>query len=702
MTGHLLFRSGAFLLLSAFCAAGGAVALFDPADPIARERVKTNDVQTETLSDGGGTALLVNSGLKGQWPGIELHPPGGLWDLGASGYVEVAWRNRSDVPLTLHCRVDNHGADGVEHCLNGSQQLGPGKDGAFRVPLQRWGNDNLGGKLFGMNGYPKTPGGQGTIDPARIPRILLFVTQSGHPRSLEVRSVRAGGEPGAFAKPTALTADASPFFPFIDGFGQYRHKSWPGKINSLAELTERRVREEAELAATKDPAGWNRYGGWAGGPQQKATGFFRVEKTNGKWWLIDPDGALFFSQGIDCVGALDATPIEERGEWFEDFPGNDPRFAGFQWKAFALKNHYAGRKPLNFSFAGANFLRKYGDDWAGPRNEMIHRRLRAWGVNTIGNWSDGRLCMLRRTPYTDLIGTGGARMIEGSEGYWGKFPDVFDPSFKDSVRASMLSKEGKSAGDPWCIGYFCDNEMSWGDSESLALGALASPFEQPAKRVFIAVLRDKYRNLARLNRAWGTGYESWETVGDDNKLPDKQRAGEDLRGFSRHVAETYFREVRAAVKSVAPAQLYLGCRFAWANPLAAAAAAEYCDVVSYNIYQDGVRDFEYPLGRDVPVIIGEFHFGALDRGMMHTGLMAVENQRARAKAYENYVLDALEHPQMVGCHWFQYQDQPTTGRGLDGENYQIGFVDVADTPYPEMTAASRRLAERMYPTRAGK
>ena len=106
-------------------------------------------------------------------------------------------------------------------------------------------------------------------------------------------------------------------------------------------------------------------------------------------------------------------------------------------------------------------------------------------------------------------------------------------------------------------------------------------------------------------------------------------------------------------------------------------------------------------GPERPLLIGEFHFGALDRGMFHTGLVAVADQAARADAYRRYVDTALRDPLLVGVHWFQYKDQPLTGRVLDGENYQIGFVNLVDTPYPEMTAATRALAARLYPTRAG-
>jgi hypothetical protein len=71
----------------------------------------------------------------------------------------------------------------------------------------------------------------------------------------------------------------------------------------------------------------------------------------------------------------------------------------------------------------------------------------------------------------------------------------------------------------------------------------------------------------------------------------------------------------------------------------------------------------------------------------------------RAATYRTYVEGALRHPQFVGCHWFQYMDEPVTGRVYDEENYQIGFVDIADTPYAETIAASRAMGRNLYSCR---
>jgi agarase len=59
----------------------------------------------------------------------------------------------------------------------------------------------------------------------------------------------------------------------------------------------------------------------------------------------------------------------------------------------------------------------------------------------------------------------------------------------------------------------------------------------------------------------------------------------------------------------------------------------------------------------------------------------------------------LDVPAFVGCHWFQYVDEPLTGRTLDGENYNIGLVTVTDTVFPELTAAARKVHKDLYPRR---
>ena len=489
--------------------------------------------------------------------------------------------------------------------------------------------------------------------------------------------------------------DAS-FFPFIDEFGQYIHKDWPGKTHSLKELIAEGPAEQKDLAVNPSPPDRNQYGGWTTGPKLKATGFFRVQKYKGKWWLIDPQGRLFFSHGIDCVRSANATPITDREHYYHNLPKANSPFAKFYGRgSWAPHGYYKDHSPYRtYDFSQANFLRKYGRGWEQDFADITHRRLKSWGMNTIANWSDATIYLMRKTPYVSTISYT-ARKLEGSKGYWGKFYDVFDPSFRQTLRRRLEREKDTSASDPWCIGYFVHNELSWGDETSLAVAALISPPDQPAKKVFVEDLKAKYKSIEKLNRAWGTDHTSWDALLQSTQAPDKKKARDDLTAFYTKTAETYFEIIREEVKKIAPNQLYMGCRFAWVNSRAARAAAKFCDIVSYNRYSYSVENHRLPDGIDKPVIIGEFHFGALDRGMFHTGLKKTANQQDRADKYKSYVRGALRNPYIVGTHWFQYKDQATTGRG-DGENYQIGFIDICDKPYPETIKACREVGYTMY------
>ena len=87
------------------------------------------------------------------------------------------------------------------------------------------------------------------------------------------------------------------------------------------------------------------------------------------------------------------------------------------------------------------------------------------------------------------------------------------------------------------------------------------------------------------------------------------------------------------------------------------------------------------------MLIGELHFGSTDRGMFWVGVMSAGREEDRGPAYAAYLDAAIADPQIVGAHWFQYADEPLTGRLFDGENAHIGLVAVTDVPYSGFVAA---------------
>jgi hypothetical protein len=554
-------------------------------------------VAVRLVDSDGGKSLHVGLG-RARGAGISfLAPPGG-WDLTQHVAVALDIANVGASPVALRGRLNK------KDWIDGFAALEPGQTDTVEIILKRT------KEYRGMKGVP---GGHLTLweeaDPAQIVGIsIASIDPIGAP-AVEIKAVRAVGE---YVRPPAGGVDDA-LLPFVDRYGQYKHSEWPGKTQSDDELAAQRTREDDDLDAHPSPSDWNQYGGWAAGPQLEATGHFRVEKHDGKWWLVDPEGRLFWSHGITCVWLQTLTRVAGREHYFEEL---DDRFV----------------EGDGYDFAGLNLLRKYGEAWQEEATARAHRRLRSWGMNTTGNWTHEQIYSLRRTPYTVAIHYSSPNL--------GRFPYRDMDLFRQVLRDRLEEEKGKTVDDPWCIGYFVDNELRW---------------------------------------------------------PRRRRA---------ELADDYYRICREEVKRAAPNKLYLGSRLhGHMSPFGGTedtvrAAAKYCDVVSINRYRFSPGDLRMPKGIDMPIIIGEWHFGALDRGLLHTGLRSVGSQEQRAAGYRHYVRTALRHPNIVGTHWFQYRDQMVTGR-FDGENYQIGFIDICDTPYWETIAASRQVGAEMYQVRSG-
>lgn len=668
-----------------------------------------------------GAATKVNRSrwleLRAEKPGlapeISLRPAEKIWDLAAYGEVAVPVINRGTRQVRVWLRV----ADTKSVTRSREDPRTGRSHEAVVLPDGRpvWLFVLLGGpeaapyanKMISLRQLPADFVRRGEVKGDSVAAISLGAIGLGADESVEFGAVVARGTPA----PRRDLPEAEAF-PLFDDYGQYRHHDWPDKIRVESDFAVRREREESDLRSNPRPTNWDGYGGWSDGPRLKATGYFRVEKVDGKWWWVDPEGQLFWSHGVVRVGTrirvggvYRGTPLPDREYLFRLPPKDTPLGAFYGTEPQATRFYYVGRhNHAVYDFLEANLFRKYGSDWAEKYAEQAQRRLASWGLNTVANSSDPAVYLLRRTPYTAVLYSaplgGDDHRIAGSGGNWGKLPDPFDPGWRALMDRTLRTELKDVLNDPWCLGFFVDNELNWGAVHYLAEATLSSPEGQPAKRVFLDNLQRKYGGIEALNASWKTQHASWADLSRSTAIPNRTLAGadRDLRDFSREVIEAYFRGCRDAVKAAAPNHLYLGVRFARSNEFSMQSAARYCDVISINPYAATVDDLTLPEGIDRPILVGEFHFGALDRGPFASALVLVADQAARARAYVGYVTSALRNPRVIGTHWFQYFDQPTSGR-FDSENYQTGLVDLCDTPYWETIEACREMSRKMYPLR---
>lgn len=580
---------------------------------------------TEVAPRDGGPVVVRSLGTYG-WPGIEIRPDGGgAWDWSNVGEVRVCVSNGSDRAEQIYAAVVAKGV-GLDVAPTCSSLVPARSVRTIVVPIA----DGLYAtdepvELKDMNG--KIPVAKDKFTFGTDVGVDVFWSHKSNPHAAEMAVL--GLETAHPARVPQIIPAAS-FFPFVDKYGQFRHGDWAGKIRRDEDFAAQRAAEEAWLAAhpgspTPDV---DEFGGWEGGPQLEATGFFRTEKVNGKWWFVDPQGRLFFSLGVDCLYAGTETEVTGREHYFEELPDHGHGI-------FTPK----GSSVRLMSFIRWNLERKYGENFKPAFAENIHRRFKAWGINTLGNWAHDYVWTLRRTPYCATIDfSSRTRSPHWTKGRGRPVPDVDSPQFVADLREKAESLASKMRNDPWCLGVFVDNELGW-------LGC------------------------------------------DEDKVAE--------------IAEKYYSTVRAVLNEVLPNHLYLGSRIHIAPESVWLASARHCDVVSNNFYECE-PSYDLPDGApDKPILIGEFHFGAKDRGYFTGGCVTVYDQRERGESFKHYVRACLDNPRYVGCHWFQYQDQPVSGRGGDGENYNDGFVSMCDVPYPEMVEASREVAAELYTRRFG-
>ncbi|HEY3268040.1 MAG TPA: beta-galactosidase [Armatimonadota bacterium] len=669
------------------------------AAPAPADRPTVSLVDATTIGDGAGSSATIGRDgnafrltfQPADWPNVMWRAPQAKpWDWSAAEAMVIDLANPDPQPLQLSVRIDDAPeADGIRHCRSTTFDL-PGKaSGLYVVPLR----DAGGADDRGMRGAPPLlPGGAmqlgaatGAIELTHIHAFQLFMHSPAGPRSIRVHSIRLAEPKG------------DRYAGLLDRFGQYTGADWPGKVRSDSDLKKRDSEEREALKAGAAPSGLDAYGGALGGLPSRATGFFRAEKLAGRWTLVTPNGYPFISIGVDVVQPRSETLVQTRESMFTWLPEPEsPLAAHFSQVANIHRGPVKGGRA--FDFYGANLERKYGAAYEAAWTERTLDRLRAWSFNTIGNWSSEPLEAAGRMPYTATLGVGGAfaRVPSGAD-LWGEMPDPFDPEFARAAEASLGAAADRRKADQSCIGYFVDNELSWAGWDdagryALVRGVFSTGPAQPAKRALVGNLLAKYGTVEKLNAAWGTTFASWDEVRKPFKEPSSVTPAlkADESAFLSVYAATYFAIVRSTLRKHDPNHLYLGCRFAAWTPETVKEAALACDVVSFNIYSRTLDPSKWAFTDTLaaPCIVGEFHFGALDRGMFHPGLVQASDQRERGRFYAEYMRSVAARPAFVGAHWFQYVDEPTTGRYFDGENYNIGLVSITDTPYPELTAAA--------------
>jgi hypothetical protein len=384
--------------------------------------------------------------------------------------------------------------------------------------------------------------------------------------------------------------------------------------------------------------------------KHKATGFFRTEKINNRWWIIDPMGYQNIQRVVNGVRQNSST-----------------------------RNKEALIKTFN---TPENWIKKTMQD------------LRGFSFNGIGSWSDTELIVSENNnsenkfSYTEIINfmssygkkRGGTYQLPGNTGYPNQCIFVFDPQFKPFCE-KRASEVLANKNDTNLIGYFSDNEMPLGTKNL-----------------------EGYLTLENVNDPGRVYAEKWLKLKGitAQQITDKER-----EEFAGVVAEEYYSIVSAALKKADPNHMYLGSRLHGSPKTIESiirAAGRYCDIVSINYYGAWTPKEELMADWDKwsnkPFMITEFYTKGMDSGLANTtgAGYTVRTQLDRGFAYQHFCMGLLKSPNCVGWHWFKYQDNDPTAKGVDPSNVDSnkGVVDNDYNYYMPLINKMQQLNEQVY------
>jgi hypothetical protein len=375
--------------------------------------------------------------------------------------------------------------------------------------------------------------------------------------------------------------------------------------------------------------------------------YVRIEKSGVAWWLVRPDGKPFFS-----AGSLTPNPNQQVYD--------EMRRLGFN------------------SIAGSHNLQK----WAAFNEE----RAKA-----------GEPALIQFRTLESRVGTGYDTLVNAAGenpgtqqaqaaaigGFNHAFPDPFDPRWEQSYRERIHAIAEVVRGKDYYGGWFVDNEREHRDIHRYV-------WSPGCAAEFRKFLERKHREIAALNKAWGSSFESFDDL--MRKKPDPvERKGamyEDFRLFSREIIRKFNEVTLRIVREEDPGRLVFSNRFMIGEQrdvLDNLDLYKDFDAIAVNIYPANISAGLDPSERQFlelvhqrtgrPILIAEWSVPALDSGLYNNPKrldwsypQTVENQTQRARQAAQFSADLYNLPFLIGAHWFTWSDfdSPTrqANRGL--------------------------------------
>lgn len=396
----------------------------------------------------------------------------------------------------------------------------------------------------------------------------------------------------------------------------------------------------------------------------EATGFFRVEEIDGRWWLMTPEGNAFVAVGFNHADSRYLSGTYNRQFWEEKLR---------ETSAFP-EMVLADAHELNMTMLG------YGGPDLGGRLPYVKRI--NFPIPSL--WADRA-----------------------------EFPDVFSDEFRRACERVAWEVCEARAADPALIGYFFNDVPEWpvpGRASKRRAGNWLDALkglgpEAPGKAAYVDLMRQRHGSIADLNLVYGTDLRSFDELAQDLEFfrraplrPDAVR--EDDETFLTLLADRYYEVAVGTVRRIDGNHLLLGDIHDGNRgipPQVLAALRQRTDVLSvqyYGFFRDQVASLSrWHAKTGLPILLADSCFSIRGDMIPRPCGVRLESHEERAQEFERYARQALATPFVLGWCWCGYIDGSLE---LEPRRQHMGLRDAWGNPHQPLWSRVRETYANLY------
>jgi hypothetical protein len=382
----------------------------------------------------------------------------------------------------------------------------------------------------------------------------------------------------------------------------------------------------------------------------KPTGFFRIEKTPKRTWLVTPEGNAFLSNGINHV----------EPKWMKKFYNVD----------------YWAKKFEVVDFSDNIFKKAF--------NQKAKTDIQNLGFNTIGCHSHADFENKQFVSYVKTIRFVNIQHYTPHDK--NDFPDVFAKAFENYADSLAKITCSSLKNDPFLLGYFMTDCPILTEKDAAAHGNNIYGSNRPAsptwsnvirnmdgtsigKLEYVRHIKNKYSsNIQSFNIVYGTNFKDFEELknkADWRWTSDLQNESEqaDNHSFLLKILEKCYSIETQSIKKYDPNHLILGDKLNGNTDTPKdiiEVSAKYFDLVFIQHYAfwNELEGFLNKISTvtDKPILQGDASAHVPYENMPNPYGPHCKNQEERTEKIKEMYLNAFARKDFIGWHWCGWMD----------------------------------------------